>query len=507
MDRRWPAVIALAVAVVILAGALFGRSACRPPAIPQQAPAPNVILVVIDTLRADHLGAWGYERPTSPRLDLLAEQGVTMSRFFANASWTRQDMAAKVTGRYAREVGVYEERYDRLPADVTTLAERLQQAGWVTLGVTSNPNLNALFGFDQGFDGWVDSDVVFKFMPETGDKRSFHSRRNPLLEADEVTGQALAQVDAHADRLRTAPLHLQVVYIDPHYPYSPPAEHLQAVGGGDDRVSRYDGEIRQADAAVGALLDGLRDRGLMGDTLVIVTSDHGEGLGDHPGVPKAALHGYHLYDSNLHVPFLAVHPELPAGRRVDTLASSIDLLPTVLDFVGLEVPAGVRGRSLVPLWRGEGGLDRPERVFAETDFRYVDKVAVRTPEHKLVRNLDSAAFQEDGAHEQERLLPAGRGLLRKLPPVGTYRMGAGPEYPGSPADVDLPEGARAELDAALDAWLHRIPRRPPEGRDPRDAFVLGDGTVVPAVDDDETAELDPAVAEQLRALGYLGGEQ
>ena len=116
----------------------------------------DVVLIIVDTLRADHLGAWGYERPTSPTLDALAGEGVRFSQFYSTSSWTRPAMASMLTGLYAREVGVYEERYDVLPQDVVTLPERLQSVGYRTLGVTSNPNINAWFGFDQGFDAYLD---------------------------------------------------------------------------------------------------------------------------------------------------------------------------------------------------------------------------------------------------------------------------------------------------------------------------------------------------------------
>jgi arylsulfatase A-like enzyme len=492
MSRNRLLALVVVVAFLAVGGWLVGaRSAAQP----------NVVLVVIDTLRADHLGAYGYDRPTSPELDRLAASGVRFSRFFSNCSWTRPSMATLITGQYARTVGVYEEAFDVLPEDATTLAERLRDAGWVTLGLTSNPNTNSWFQFDQGFDAHFDSEVVWHWMPADESQR-FNSKDNRLVPADRVTDKTLALVDEHAGRLRGAPFYLQVLYIDPHLPNRPPREHLDAVGAQRGRVAKYDGEVHFVDAEVGRLLRGLERRGHLKDALVVVTSDHGEGLRDHPWHPLGTTHGHHLYDSVLHVPLIVAHPRLDPGRVVGDLAASIDLVPTILDFVGLPPDPSLPGHSLVPLLDGSGPVQGlPERIFAETEFRYTQKAAVRTESHKVVRNEDSAALQQEGIHEGRNLGTREREALMKVPPTEAYRMDGMGEHPGNLP----PEEVVDSLAASLEEWLQAYPARAPERRDPNDVITLPDGSVVPFGSQEEMPDLDASMAEQLRALGYLGG--
>ena len=469
----------------------LGQGACGGAAAPGDGAPDDIVLIVIDTLRADHLGAWGYARPTSPNLDRLAAAGVRFESFFSSASWTRPAMATLHTGLYARSVGVYEERYDRLPEDVRTLAERLGEAGYLTLGITANPNVNAWFGFDQGFDAWLDSDVVFSwFMPVGDGQRAFEPEDAPLPTAAEVTDRALRLVDTHAAALAREPFYLQLLYVDPHYPYAAPEPYRQALGGGADRLSLYDAELRFADAEIGRLLAGLQARGLLERAFVAVTSDHGEGLLDHPHLPFGSRHGDHLYDSVLHVPLIFYGPGLPAGRVVGELASSVDLVPTLLEVAGIEVPPELPGRSLLPAARAGGaGADGPDRVFSETEWRYARKLSVRSASQRLVRNEDSAAFLRDGTHEGRELRPVEAEMLRRTPPVELV----GPDLAAGP-----------DLAVSLEAWDDATPRRVPERRDPEDVVTRGDGSVVPSARAEPVAPIDEALRAQLEALGYLG---
>jgi arylsulfatase A-like enzyme len=455
----------------------------------------DIVVIVLDTLRADHLGAWGYRVPTSPNLDRLAEVGIRLERFFTTAAWTRPAMATLQTGLYARSVGVYEERYDVLPPDVLTVPEQLRESGYLTLGLTANPNVNAWFGFDQGFVEYVDSDVVFDWLMPVGEgQRGFHRERNPMASADEVTDRALALVDAHAEALTRAPLYLQLLYVDPHFPYAPPPAHREAVGGGGDRIALYDAEIHFVDAEIGRLLAGLEQRGLLERAFVVVTSDHGEGLFDHPSLPLGSAHGDHLYSSVLHVPLIISHPALPDGRVLRQVASTVDLAPTLLDVARIEWgPGELHGRSLLPMLRS--GEPWPgDRVFSETDWRYANKVTVRTATHQYVRNDDSAAFQRDGAHEGLMLGGKETLMLSRIPPE---------EFLGTSNDSGLWD----ELVASLERWEVATPRRPPHRRDPEDVLTRGDGTVVPTPGaESPVSELDPAHRRQLEALGYLGDD-
>lgn len=467
--------LALVTGTVVLARALDTRS------------APDVVLIILDTTRADRLSCYGWGQPTSPAVDALAAEGVRFDDHHANASWTRPSMASLLTGRYAREVGVYEERFDRLPDDVETLPERLQRAGYTTLGITSNPNINAVFGFDQGFDAWEDSSVVFRFMAAGEDNSAFHPQRSPLMDAQTVTGRALALVDRH----RTdAPLYLQVLYVDPHYPYDPPQWALDALGSSS---TRYEAEIRQADAGVRALLDGLANRGIGEQALILITSDHGEGLDDHAGLPRSQAHGYTLYDSVTRVPLVMRHPSLPAGAVVSALSSHVDVLPTVLDLLGLDGPLGA-GSSLVPRVRGEPG---PDAVFMETDWRFCEKASIRTATHRYSDNADHRRYAE-GVHEQSQLAHADRRFLERVPATEAYRLADGPERPSRDPDAEA-----ERLASRLATWQDATVRRQPEGRAANDRITLADGTVVPDPWAGKDVALDEGTRETLRALGYL----
>lgn len=438
------------------------------------APAPeagrtSVVLIVVDTLRADRLGAYGYGEATSPRIDALAHGGVRFSNFFTTCSWTRPAMASLLTGLYPRTTGVYEEEADVLDPSFVTLAERLSAEGYRTFAANANPNISVSYGFSQGFEHYEEA---------TG-------RRKTMETADAITDAALSTLDG-VD-LAGRPYYLQLQYVDPHMPYDPPDSY--------DRGNPYDGEIRFADAEIGRLLDGLHARGLLDDALVIVTSDHGEGLESHPGVFGSSQHGTHLYDSVLHVPFIVSHPGLVEGRVVDGLASAIDVVPTVLDLLGLPDDDTLPGRSLAGPMRGWPDWGAPELVFAETDWRRQDKVAVRTADGKLVRNDDSRRYQESGRYEGRRLGTLEKRLLTEVPVWERFVL------PGrEDADTRLPSDE--DLEEELAEWEAKYPRRPPINRSASDVDTYGDGSVVPVATGSYTPP-DAETQERLRALGYV----
>lgn len=454
----------------------------------------NVVFLTIDTLRADHLGAYGYDVPTSPNLDALAASGVRVEHQWSTCSWTRPAVGSLLTGHYAREIGLYEEQFDRLPDDVTTLAERFQAAGYTTLGATANPSLNSWFGFAQGFDAYLDAKVLFKFMRRRpGVPRFTRNGAGNIPTAADITDMGLGLVDEHATA--DAPLYLQLLYIDPHIPYSPPDAHVDAVEG--SRFVDYDGEIHYVDAEVRRLLDGLRERGLLEDTLVVVTADHGEGLRDHPGLPRSTTHGWYLYDSMLHVPLILWHPEIEA-REVGGQWSTVDVAPTVLDLAGVEVPAGP-GRSLAPLLRGDGEVEPREVTFAETEWRVGNKVAVRSATHALIVNHHARAYQETGAHERAELTDSEVAYLNAVPPRELYRVGSR-QIPSNDQREAAPEAA-AELGRLLAEW-DATPRREPIDRSPDDFWVDAEGHRTAPPTTTATAP-DASTQDQLRELGYL----
>ena len=480
--------------------------ACR-----DEPPPDNLLLVMIDTLRADHLGAWGYPFPTSPRLDALARDGVRVSQFFSTSAWTRPGVASLITGQYPRTTGIYEERFDALAPELETLAERLHAHGYATLGITANPNINAWFGFDQGCDLYGDSGVRWPWMPATEGTRPLQPGVAGLDDATAVTDRALAALDRQRSERPGAPFYLQLLYVDPHRPYEPPASELAALTQAGSKHAAYDGEIRHTDAEIGRLLDGLQSRGLLETTLVVVTSDHGEGLDDHPNVPRSYAHGNIVYDSVLHVPLLFSRPDLPSGRVVDTLASSIDLVPTVLDLLGWPLAAQeLPGRSLVPLLRGAGTAWDRDRVVSETDWRANRKLTVRTASRRYIRNDDSLAYQSEGVFEGRELEDDERRQLAEVPPQELYDESAGrPEDPVTSNLMASEPEIAAGLAADLLRWERDVPARAPLRRDPEiDVLTTPDG-VVPrrsgATSEGPAPIIDPELHEHLQALGYLDG--
>ena len=495
-------IAALAVVAVGIASLSLARWSWPPPERPverepvvRDGNSTSLVLVVIDTVRADHMGAWGYPLDTTPNLDALAARGTRFDRFYSTCSWTRPAMASLLTGLYPRSVGVYEEESDRLDSAWRTVAQRLDERGYTTVGLTSNANINAYYGFDQGFDVYSDSSGVDPEHPSASPMNRFG-----MEPGDVVTERTLALVDEHITG--TDPFYLQVLYVDPHHPYAGPGEAVDAMRAAGSATPDYDADLAFADAQVQALLDGLEGRGLLEDTVVVVTSDHGEGLLSHQDVEKSLYHGTHLYESVVHVPLIVWQSERPP-RVVDTLTSGIDLLPTLLDLLDLPDEPSLPGQSLVPLMEGRPAEQR-EHVFFETDWRVNEKVGVRTATHKLVRNDDCKAFQEEGSFEGRVLSDSDRLMLTQVPPLELYALGSSSEESPVRSEVAAryPERVK-ELEEALADWEARTPRLAPINRSMDDVTTLGDGTIVGHGTASGYQPPSEEEQEALKALGYL----
>jgi arylsulfatase A-like enzyme len=429
-------------------------------AVARQAAAsdrPNVIVLVVDTLRADRVGVYGATPSPTPQLDRLAATGLVFEQALAQSSWTMPSVASMMTGLQPRSHGVWGGARDGdgtaagadgfLPDALTTLAEHVARAGVTTVGVSANPLVSRGTNLAQGFETFVDYGM---------EKRFGHGdRRRDWAPASAVYDTFLDWLDEHRDRRFFA--YLQTM--EPHDPYAPPAPPpapagiRPAIARGDvyELANRrnfrggaaltdaeiawlrtlYDGEVRAWDAALPRLLDGLARAGVAESTVVLVTADHGEAFQEHGKL----RHGVDLYDETVRVPFIVAGPGVRPGRRPDQ-AEGIDLFPTVATLLGAAPPTALPGRDLLA-----APAPRPGVAELGADF-----AAARTPDAKTIRQ-------------------GGR--------VEVYDLARDPGE-----QRDLGPTAPAALAAALAALADAPPPPPADGR-------------------------DPALAEKLRALGYV----
>jgi arylsulfatase A-like enzyme len=409
---------------------------------------PNVLLIVVDTLRADHLTSYGYERDTAPRIDeLLARRGVVVERAWAQAPWTLPSAVSYLTGRYPGELLGDAVAEHAIPEAVPSLAERFRGLGYRTAGFIANPTMHAGNGFARGFE-------TFYTPPATVDSLRLHG--------DTITSRAVPWLRRHAAEPFFAYLH----YVDPHDPYvSPPVAasgetpydpgyagpvtgewpHGLFVGrlelADPERdlrhlVALYDSEVRYADSQVGHVLDLLPPE-VLADTLVVLTADHGEELGDH-GWWK---HGISVYEEQLHVPLIVRWDRrLPAGRRVEAPVELVDLVPTLLAAAGapVEADAALDGVDRLPLLAGEAAAAR-RPGFAQHLSAGPVRAAVRLGDWKL------AAFDRHQRHS------AGDPQQDVLHRVSMARLGRVELY-----NLADDPGERHDLAAARPAVVERL---------------------------------------------------
>jgi arylsulfatase A-like enzyme/Flp pilus assembly protein TadD len=323
-----------------LALAALACSRAAPPA-----PAPrHLVLITLDTLRADRLGCYGSRDVATPRLDLIAREGALAPEASVHVALTRPSHASLLTGRLPAEHGLRDNVSPPLRADVPLLAESLRSAGFRTGAFVSSIVLSAQSGLARGFETYGD-----RFEAGADDARFLNSIQK---RGDVTTAEAVAWLEAQ----RGARLFLWLHLYDPHDPYEPPEPYAARYA---DRP--YDGEVAWTDELVGRLDDALARLGLRDEALLVVTSDHGEGLGEH----GESAHGFFAYQSTLRVPFLVRGPGVVAGARVPVTVRAIDLMPTALELLGLPAPAGLSGRSLAGVLRG-GPPTREAATYAES---------------------------------------------------------------------------------------------------------------------------------------------
>ena len=447
---------------------------------------PSVLLISIDTLRADHLSCYGYARPTSPRIDVLASEGVLFESHISSSSWTLPAHTALFTGVSDSVHGNLEALGTALSPRFVTLAEVFRSAGYATAGFYAGPYLHEAFGLSQGFDhyegcgqgilGLASAEVERWAMDPDVMAASHQGVTNP-----DVYAASRAWLETHRDEPFFCFVHLW----DVHFDFTPPPPYdtlfdpdydgtitgerfffnrAARTGKLDERdeqhlIALYDGEIRWTDDTVGDLLDDLADWGIAEDTIVALTSDHGTEFWDHGGI----AHRTTLYDELVHVPLVLRYPRaLPSGRRVAAQTRLVDVAPTLCELAGLRPPPDGMGHSLVSLAR-TGALDFDNAALSE--LFSVDRRlrALRTRDGKLI---------EDLAEDRRTWFDLARD------PGELHGHG------------ELDRGLGADLERAYRARLKEL------------ALALES-----RAGDPEAPELPPGVLESLKAFGYVGGDE
>jgi arylsulfatase A-like enzyme/Tfp pilus assembly protein PilF len=313
--------------MVLALATLFARCAAA------QGSNYNVVLITLDTLRADHLRCYGYDAIETPNIDRIAAQGARFTQAFTPVPITLPAHTSLLTGMYPLATGVHDFVGNRVASGAATLARILHDHGYSTAAFLGAPVLDSRFGLNQGFDTYFDH-----FKLAGAEEVHLDAMKRP---GDKVVDEAQRWLNRHPPQ----PMFLWVHLYDAHSPYRPPTPYAERYRG-----RPYDGEIAFADAQIGRLMTALTRAGLLEKSVVVVVSDHGESLGEH----GEKTHGFFVYNSTLHVVCIIKVPG-DAPRVVPDEVSLVDVMPTVLQALGIPIPAGVQGRSLLSLVAGRTG--------------------------------------------------------------------------------------------------------------------------------------------------------
>lgn len=329
---------------------------------------PNLILITIDTLRADRLGCYGNSRVETPNLDKLAKQGVLFENAVTHTPLTAPSHASMFTGLYPTVHNVRDTGGFILESSHSTMPEVLQRQGWNTAAFVGSSVLKKQFGFSRGFAVYDDE------MPKIDPRKivgDYAERR-----ADVVVNKAIAWLALQSAQ----PFFLWVHVFDPHSPYNPPSPYRENYRG-----RLYDGEVAYTDRQLGRLFAAVERKSSALNTVIAVLSDHGESLSEH----GEYTHGVFLYDSTLRIPFLLSGPAVPKGLRLKQQARVVDLLPTLLELMGQKAPAGVQGTSLVPAFTGKllpESFSYLETLYPKINMGWVELLGIRTSRWKYIRS-------------------------------------------------------------------------------------------------------------------------
>jgi arylsulfatase A-like enzyme len=439
--------------------------------------APNILLIVIDTLRADRLGCYGNERGLTPFLDSLGARGTVFVNAYAPSSWTCPSVASLMTSRYPMQHRVVSFA-SKLADEERTLAETLQPSGYLAGGFSANFRLLEALGYAQGFQHWRAD------LKHDGGLRGGDLRRQSMEWLDQARRSAPGQ-----------PILLYLHYMEPHAPYDPPEPFRQQFLRKDDGAldaataneylvglrwyklthpdvemlaSLYDAEVASADAELRSLFAELEQRDFLRNAIVVVTADHGEEFWEHGNLS----HGTSLYNESVRVPLLLIAPGYAGGRRVEQNVSLVDVAPTLLDLLGLPREPRFEGRSLVPLLR-------PQSLGAR--FKAWRRLGGRADAPDVLLDLESVGYGVDAREH-------GQGLVRESTKL-LLRPGGLPEV----YDLERDPLEKSANPDALQAQSSAL-------REALEASRADLGSRAGAAA--ETAPFDDATREKLRALGY-----
>ena len=394
----------------------------------------NILLITLDTTRADHLPMYGYKEVKTPNLDKLADNSFVFQDAIAHAPLTLPSHTSMLTGLLPISHGVRDNAGFFLDPKVTTLPELLKSKGYATSAFVSAFVLDSRWQLNQGFDFYYDN-----FNLEEFKQLNPQDAQRP---AEETALEAEHWLESHKD----GPFFSWVHFYDPHDPYTPPEPFKS------EYQNAYDGEIAYTDVYVGKLLDKVESLGLKEKTIVIVTGDHGEGLGEH----EEMTHAMFVYNATQHVP-LILHIPGASGKRVPGVVRHIDLFPTILDLIGVSVPKEIQGTTLVPLMNGNKDPKRTaysESIYAEMHYGWSPLKSITTDQYKYIEAPKAELYDRLEDPKETRNLIVEKANYAKV--------------------------LRDQLNELVAAYSSKDLQGP--------------------------QKMDPETEEKLRALGYIGGQ-
>ncbi|MCB9665401.1 MAG: sulfatase-like hydrolase/transferase [Alphaproteobacteria bacterium] len=429
----------------LLCLAACGRPARGPWATDPDAPLAlgetSVLWLLLCTVRADHTGPWGYDLPTTPTLDALADGGVRIRRTVPAGAWTRPSVASQMTSLTPRTLGIDPPREHaftdvyRVVPEAQTVAEWFDAAGYGTVGVSANPNEHTFLGYGQGYDAFVDSDAMTGHRPDPEDK----------VPSRQVSDELLGMIDALPEG---EPFFGHALYVGAHAPLGwwsyVPHPSLGFLG---TPAQNYDRSIRRDDDELARLLDALEARGRTRNLLVVITSDHGEGVlrGEREG------HGVPTYNAQSWILWMMAHPALPGGTEGQHPASGVDVLPTLADLLGGPAPDLTDGRSVRASWEApEAFTPRPFEV-TETAFDGTLRASVVDDTWRLVATGEPPTrrelyrWREDWLEQDDLAATEPEVVARMEGWLAAWRA-EHPQRFDARLDQDLDDDARKQLE-------------------------------------------------------------